>query len=226
MQEEDATEYEMRYCAFIDFLGFSDAVNSGSWKPGEVIAAMEKAGNVAGGDSDIQVTQFSDSLIISASADEEWSFLSIIWTVRFLILELTAHGVLLRGGITKGQIFHQDNFAFGPAFIRAYKLEQAAGAPRVILDKDLEKHVLWPSSMDSSEKKEFKQESIPEDYDGWRFVDYFSASHASDFDALEEGLEDHYQNLRALVKQHSGSANPSLISKYGWLDAKLKAVGH
>lgn len=226
MQEKGVAEYETRYCAFIDFLGFADAVNSGAWKPDEVIAAMKKASNVVSGDSDIKVTQFSDSLILSASADEEWSFVSIIWTVRFLILELTAHGVLLRGGITKGEIFHQDNFAFGPAFIRAYRLEQAAGMPRVILDKDLEKEVLWPSSMDASEKKEFKQESIPTDYDGWRFVDYFSATHASDFDALEEGLEEHYHRLRVLVNQYSSSANPSLISKYGWLDAKRKAVGH
>lgn len=220
-----ATGYETRYCAFIDFLGFAEAVDSGAWQPGDVIAAMRKAKSVAAGDADIRVTQFSDSLVLSASVDGQWSFLSTILTARFLIFELTAHDVLLRGGITKGPMFHQDNLAFGPAFIRAFRLEQAAGAPRIILDKNLEKQAIWLSSMNAREKQEFKKNSIPTDYDGWRFVDYFSASHESEFDAGPAGLKDHYDRLRGLVHKYADAANPSLISKYGWLDAKLKAVG-
>jgi hypothetical protein len=224
MSEHGDTKYEERYCAFIDFLGFAEAVNSGAWQPDDVLAAMKKANKVVG-DSDIKFTQFSDSLVLSALAEEEWSFLSIVLTARFLIFELTAHAVLLRGGITKGAMFHEDNLAFGPAFIRAYRLEQAAATPRIILDKDLVEEALWPSTMVVSEKKDFKMTSIPKDYDGWRYVDYLSPSHASEFDALEEGLESHYEQLRAMVTSHSTSSVPSLISKYGWLDAKLKAVG-
>lgn len=225
MAGKEATKYEERYCAFIDFLGFADAVNAGDWMPDDVLAVMNKAKSVVTGDEDIRVTQFSDSLILSASADEEYSFLSMILIVKFLILELTAHGVLLRGGITRGPLFHENSFVFGPAFIRAYRLEQAAATPRVILDKNLEKKVLWPSTADTNEKKKFKQNTIPLDYDGWRYVDYLSSDLVSDFDAGEYGLEHHYEQLRALVKKHGGSTNPSLLSKYGWLDSKLKAVG-
>ena len=224
MADQDSPEYEERYCAFIDFLGFANAVNSGSWSPTKVIAAMKKAKDVCAGDSDIKFTQFSDSLILSATADGELSFLSIVISTRFLILELTSHGVLLRGGITKGQMYHRDNFAFGPAFIRAYRLEQAANSPRIILDTDIEKEVLWPSPMDKAEIRDFKKHSIPKDFDGWRYVDYMSPTHVGEFDASYEGLNSHYKSLRKLVKTNCESSDPSLITKYGWLDAKLKAV--
>ncbi len=225
MKEQAKAQYEERYCAFIDFLGFKHAVTSGAWQPDDALAAMKKASNVATGDSDVAFTQFSDSVVLSAPADEEWSFLSIVLVARFLIFELTAHGVLLRGGITKGLMYHQDNLAFGPAFIRAYALEQAAGTPRIVLDRGLDADAVWPSTMDDSEIGNFRKRSIPQDHDSWRYIDYLSPHLAGEFGGLEEGLQSHYEQLRGLVKDNAASDSPSLISKYGWLDSKLKAVG-
>ena len=217
--------YQDRYCAFIDFLGFANAVNNGEWTPDQVISAMQKARKVSGGDEDlIQVTQFSDSIVLSAEASNDWAFLTILSTSMFLIMELAAHGILLRGGITRGDLFHEENFAFGPAFIRAYRLEQAAGTPRIIIDTKIEEKAIWPDSMNKKEIRGFLENSIPKDFDGWRFVDYFSESLTTDFDEGPEGLKSHHERLRKLVTKHKNSTEPSLVSKYGWLDAKLKAV--
>jgi hypothetical protein len=47
-------------------------------------------------------------------------------------------GFLLRGGITIGDIVHDDEVVFGPGLNRAYELEsQVARMPRIILDPDL-----------------------------------------------------------------------------------------
>ncbi|WP_371437572.1 hypothetical protein [Polaromonas sp.] len=217
--------YSDRYCAFIDFLGFANAVNSGEWTPDQVVASLRKAQQVSGGDEDlISVTQFSDSIVLSAPATDDWAFLSVLSTTTFLIMELAAHGILLRGGLTRGDLYHEQNIAFGPAFIKAYQLEQTAGAPRVILDKDIEKTATWPESMSKNEISGFLKNSIPKDFDGWRYVDYFSASLMTNFDDGPDGLESHYLQLRSLVRKHKDTMVPSLISKYGWLDAKLKAV--
>jgi hypothetical protein len=152
MKPTPGNKYEQRYCAFIDFLGFTDAIEKETWTPDQIHSAMAKAANVAGGEEEvIRVTQFSDSLILSAPVNEDWAFLTLVSTAFFLTIELVQHNVLIRGGIAKGDLYHQDNMAFGPAFIRAYHLEQAANTPRIILDSELAEKAYWPDSMDNDE---------------------------------------------------------------------------
>lgn len=218
--------YEDRYCAFIDFLGFAEAVDSGRWSPDDIVSAMQKAARVSGGDEDvIKVTQFSDSVVLSALVSQPWAFQTIVSTAFYLLIELVNHDILLRGGITKGPLYHQDNLAFGPAFIRAYRLEQAANTPRIIVDKDIAENALWPESMDGSEIRGVLKYSVPKDFDGWRYVDYFSSHHVEEFDDGYDGLVEHYASLKAMVKNHKSSNSASIQSKYGWVEAKLQEVG-
>jgi len=46
-------------------------------------------------------------------------------------------GFLCRGGISRGLVYHKDEIIFGPAMISAYRLEQAAVMPRIILHDDV-----------------------------------------------------------------------------------------
>jgi hypothetical protein len=56
---------------------------------------------------------------------------SIFWLQRYLL----RRGILTRGGIALGQLLHHHNVIFGPALVRAYRLEsQLALFPRVIVD--------------------------------------------------------------------------------------------
>jgi hypothetical protein len=218
--------YEERFCAFIDFLGFASAVEKGIWTPDEILSAMHKAAKVSGGDEDVvQVTQFSDSLILSTKVDNDWGLYNVVSTAFFLAIELANHGILLRGGITKGEMYHKEMLAFGPAFIRAYRLEQAASTPRIIIDEGIVEYGPWPEPMEAQEVNEMLEISLPRDSDGWRYVDYLSPQHVSEFDDGKEGLERHYSTLRRLVAEHKGAKDPSLRTKYGWLDEKLKKHG-
>nr|WP_317187917.1 hypothetical protein [Acinetobacter gerneri] len=49
------------------------------------------------------------------------------------------HNILLRGALTIGEIYHDENMVFGPAMVEAYELEsKVAEFPRIILHDKIE----------------------------------------------------------------------------------------
>lgn len=87
----------------------------------------------------VLVTFFSDSIVISsASEDPAASALVIDLVVRLAIRLWQDHGLLIRGGVTVGNLCHiVDGPLFGPAMNRAYHLEsKEAKNPRILVDKE------------------------------------------------------------------------------------------
>lgn len=83
------------------------------------------------------VTYFSDSLVISAPSDDLISSQMILDLLAKLSIKLwTEHALLIRGGITIGNLIHIENGPlFGPAMNRAYHLEsKIAKNPRILID--------------------------------------------------------------------------------------------
>jgi hypothetical protein len=224
MVTKPAATYESRYVLFIDILGFKNMIQSGEWSPGAIVAALRKAERTAGEDGvRIRASQFSDSIIMSVP-DDEFGFYSITSAAFFLAIELVQHGVLLRGGISKGRIYHNENICFGPAVLSAYALEQRATFPRVVLEANLLDRAKWPDSMDASEKREYRHHNVPFDRDGQRFVDYFHHTHEGEFDAGWAGLQKHYEKLSDLVMAQANNEDPRIREKYDWLSQKLDAA--
>jgi hypothetical protein len=66
--------------------------------------------------------------------------------------ELTAiHGILLRGGISLGECYEDEDFIFGPALVNSYELEERTAVfPRIVIASDLveastkETGEVWP----------------------------------------------------------------------------------
>lgn len=152
---ENALRYKNRIVAFLDILGWKSAILSNKCERGNVVKALGMtlaqlqgvakhfnslndllldeqtwAGNPV-------ITQFSDSLVISVDDDRQGR--EALQNALFVITSnLIAFGFLLRGGVTRGEIFHDGNLVFGPALIEAYDLEsKVASTPRVILSKEL-----------------------------------------------------------------------------------------
>ncbi|MFJ7971345.1 hypothetical protein [Psychrobacillus sp. NPDC096389] len=169
------TQYENRLVAFIDILGFSNHVRNSEKsnisfielrdilkeieeyiikenKIQETQAVMQKHFNNKY--NKLEYIQFSDSLIISTPIFNHTSIFSFTLQITYLQAYFLNKGVLLRGGVSYGQIFHQGNICFGPAFIRAYKLEnELADVPRIVIDTDLVNGKIIPSTL--------KEEDIP-----------------------------------------------------------------
>jgi len=101
----------------------------------EVAALFSKA---LKGESSIQVTHFSDSIVISVGMENEMNVMSVLEYIGRLIYNLwNEFKILIRGAITIGELVHVENGAlFGPAMVEAYDLEtNLANYPRIIIDE-------------------------------------------------------------------------------------------
>ena len=83
-----------------------------------------------------QVSTFSDNVAISAPVDQNLP--NLLQAVTVMQLGTQSRGLLIRGGVTIGQLVHDSECVFGPALNRAYDLERrVAKYPRIILDPEL-----------------------------------------------------------------------------------------
>lgn len=133
--------YEKRIVAFVDILGFKtiieDSVCDTSLRR-KVLEATEiihsrREGQIEG----TQVTTFSDSAVISYPLNMRNALFYTIIDIIHLQLELGNKGIMLRGGIAIGDVYHDDDIVFGPAMNEAYFLEsKVAKFPRVVIRKE------------------------------------------------------------------------------------------
>ena len=145
-------EYEDRYVAFLDILGFRDLIHRLGASPGEAIEKVIQAlevpsevrldGIILGRIDDISVdrhtlTTFSDCVVISTRKSER-GLMNLLFHVRAIVFRLLRLGFLSRGGIAQGPVYHRDGKVFGPAMLEAYILEsEEADFPRVILQPEI-----------------------------------------------------------------------------------------
>ena len=142
------TVYKDRYIVFIDILGFKDIVNKSNndnKKAEEILENLKCIERIKKENDEIfkltsinrRVTIFSDSIIISYPLlhSESGCFLSLVLDIIYITIELLNKGVYIRGGMTYGKLYHENNICFGPAMVEAYSLEQEAIYPIIIIDK-------------------------------------------------------------------------------------------
>ena len=170
LEQKDIKENMHECCiAFIDILGFKAMVNKNIEK---VILALRyikmfrdsfykipsRMGNpkqtevVSEPDEEIdeyenlpKATMFSDSIVISKEIDEYFSFSDFIQFIAQLQFELLREGILLRGGIDIGLVYHDDSFIFGSGMISAYLLEsEVSKYPRITISQNAIKRIqMW-----------------------------------------------------------------------------------
>jgi len=136
-----------RFVAFMDVLGFSKIVLDTD----RASAIMEELETVRNDTlmmakeeelKELQITWFSDSIVITYLAEDItdlYILLSIIQEIQF---KLIIRGVLLRGGIARGECYHKNNIIVGKGMIEAYTLESKfANTPRIILSEQIKKFI-------------------------------------------------------------------------------------
>ncbi len=84
------------------------------------------------------VTMFSDSIVISQPFDSFFDISEFVEFISKIQYTLLTEGILIRGGISTGTLYHSDKYLFGTAIVSAYKLEsKKAIYPRIIIDEKL-----------------------------------------------------------------------------------------
>jgi hypothetical protein len=231
-EKGDAPIYSERYVAFVDILGFSNIVRASVSSPDqaeELAKILQRLANrttsTGISDADDFLGQsFSDCIVLSENATPK-GLLYLLQTLTFVSLDLLSNGILVRGGIAKGQLHHTDKVVFGPALIEAYRLEsQIAKFPRIILDRYA--------------RADFKQNKIgdgvdplirPEiqlDNDGPPFLDIFSPFRAPSLGSHER-LQMIADSCRAYIQDQLNSSiyDPGVFEKLRWLTIYWNSTG-
>jgi hypothetical protein len=136
--------YRDKYVLFVDLLGFGWRVrqseSSDEWQESILKEIRLFRQSVADAPSCGMVcTRFSDCIVISADRTFE-GLRGISNCLQTLTTNLIQYGILLRGGLVAGAIYHEDEVVLGPAMLEAYELEsKKAKYPRTLVSEEIRK---------------------------------------------------------------------------------------
>ena len=138
--------YEQRVLAYIDILAWKDLIKR-SADDFSVMATITKAvesltehrrfvdhvGRSALGPQSIQLTVFSDTVVLSCRPNPRAVYFLCMHAKKFCIRLMEA-GLYTRGAIVRGALYHSGDIIFGPALVEAYTLESSvAKYPRIVV---------------------------------------------------------------------------------------------
>lgn len=226
---ENALRYDIRIVAFLDILGWKDRIMSKGNESGDIAKALGKTlaqlKNVASHFNSLSkllpegrkwqgnpiMTHFSDSLVISVDDDSRGRE-ALQNALLVLTSNLIGFGLLLRGGVARGEIFHDGGLVFGPALIQAYELEsKIASTPRVILSEELSAR--WGERETSG--------ALPwiTSSDGHMFFNFLPPFMGNPFFTDQQLWQSRLEPIRALIlnKAQDATCPDNVFSKYLWL---------
>lgn len=170
MKEAKFTE---KFIGFVDILGFKAmthaAENGGTPSLAEIMKLTTKMGSKADlaeyrrvgpiscpdapcirKDMDIQITQISDCVIVSTEISPA-GVINLVWHSWSVCMRLLGDGIMLRGYLERGSVYHDDQTVIGSGYIDALKREsevsvfkQAAderGTPFIEVDPEVVSYV-------------------------------------------------------------------------------------
>lgn len=219
--------YSRSVVTFVDILGFADLVQE--TPAAEVDDILDAIADTAGlplygDDSPTKALQFSDSVIRARSLGSDTIYDALLEEIQELATAqwmLIKVSVLIRGGTTVGDVSVTDRRAFGPAFVRAYRLESTlAGSPRIVIDPsviaDLRAHIRSQPVAHRRTLISDLRDHIRQGDDGVWFIDFInSARVVNGPDEVREDLV----GIRNFIVAEAGKfhSNPSVLPKYLWL---------
>jgi hypothetical protein len=136
-----------------------------------------------------------------------------------------SNGILVRGGIAKGQLHHTAKVVFGPALIEAYRLEsQIAKFPRILLDRDT--HADFKQNNIGHDIDPVFRPEVQLDNDGPPFLDIFSPFRAPAYGSNER-LRMVASNCRSNIQTQLDDSiyDPGIFEKLRWLAIYWNSMG-
>jgi len=241
---DEVIMYEERVLAYIDILGFSNAVEKTINKEteSEIYYETEKIDNLLDEENfhlnireylvsrqriNGKVTsQFSDSVIISYLKEND--IYNILQDVYFLCVMALEKGFLFRGAIVSGKLFHTEKKIFGPALVEAVKLEKSKAIfPRIIVAKDILDIAKNNYSKCVEPDVEYMNlmELVSCDFDGFYYINYIEKLYTG----VDVGInkeEEHLIWLCNTIKdlKNKFDLDDGIKCKYFWLKEKLIIV--
>lgn len=243
-------KYERRIVAFIDILGFKEIVKQSEydttkiellysvldylkdWETSEKwdlkFVEIEEDAQKRGVDNfDIRgktnSTSFSDSIVVSVKVNDNVNEMTstLVVNLAYIGAILMEKGILFRGGLTIGNIIHNENgTVFGQGLIDAYLLEtKSAKYPRIILSDKLIKELNYP--IDTKRNRYPYHQYIDRFNDGcvgFHQMIYYQVIE-SWTEMTAEKLTSSLESIRKVIVNGLDASfeNPEVYEKYRWL---------
>lgn len=222
-------DYEDRIVVFMDMLGFKNLINntmldinykSQVFKVMNIIKDIESRnynGVLRLDEIGKEVTVFSDSIVISYPCSLASALYYILIDIIHIQIDLICNGILLRGGIAIGKLYHKGNIVFGPAMIQAYLLEsEKAKTPRIIIEP---KSVQFGINvLPKINYKDYEHDAIygllKKDSDGHLFINFLEQTGELDY---EGDIILILQNIKKIIIVGLSCECLEIVEKYEWL---------
>lgn len=239
MLDDSAASYKKAIVSYIDTLGFTEMIEKSRKDPTEVVklrdrlaamrqVATENSEHRKDSGENIPVVfdsfSFSDLIVRCTEIrnDPPW-FILLMAELSYLATRqsgLVAEGVLVRGGISVGDIFvdSEKRVVFGPALVTSYELERKqATYPRIVIDRELAREAanitFLPPLRDLIRRGE----------DGTHFLDYLYGPLVIQWtpvmtsDRRKQLLIAHRQTIETCLQEDSKHKDEHLKQKHRWL---------
>ena len=225
------SDYRDSFVAFLDLLGFSEAVESIatqedfdriSWLLFAIKKEAESYSGAEGILADLSATAVSDSIIVSVPFNGPAAAMKFVAMLHYLQYNLlVGFQAPLRGFVTRGPLYHHDGILFGAGFMAAYRGESTAKFPRVVVDPQIIEHARSViEAVESLEAKVSIFDYLDEDSDGCFFIDYLKPVGAVANNPEIDSAAEHrrIRNFTALCLRQFAD-NRRILPKYEWLQA-------
>ncbi len=232
--------YKDCYVAFIDILGFKNLLRNAdfrmikevfdgliSFQPAPLIG--NKGRHVY---DKIRYYIMSDSIVVYVETGYKGSFIALTDVCLQIQIKLSNNNppILVRGGISRGLLYHEGNVIFGPGLSAAYSLEnELANYPRIVFVSDIRDKAI--DNMGRLFVFDYTPLFYKKDSDKLFYIDYMNtyayipsieAKNVEDVSYFEknyfEGLYDYVISVLA------SETNPSIREKYLWLLNKIESA--
>lgn len=219
--------YETRILAFIDIMGFSAKVKSSEKNSNDVKLIYDALSQIrelfldeSYKEFDTQVTQFSDSLIISINESQQSGIYHMVTDCSFAIHSLLSNGFLCRGIIMEGELIHNDTILFGPLYMKATEAEANEDLPIIKVKKDIIQIARrYPNEVNiglEDEEIEFVLTHLKELNETEYYVNYFENYHTL-IGAGNTETKEYFENARTFIESGLKTAKTfSIYRKFDW----------
>lgn len=148
----------------------------------------------------------SDSIVvsipdqISLTGDRRLSLIHtatiLLHTVFYIQRQLIQLGILTRGAISTGHLFHSKHHVIGDGLVKAYNLERSCAVyPRVVLDPELVEKLTEETHQLTRDRRLDIGHLFRQDSDGMYFCDYLGV----DLENVEDDWESRLWNIEQFV---------------------------
>ncbi|WP_425005780.1 hypothetical protein [Mycolicibacterium sp. S3B2] len=220
--------YKQHFVAFFDILGFSEIVSADMTDEeaieqiellnGALTACRQMFSRQWSWEEDaFTVSMFSDCVCVAIPA--RWENLDAFFQIiAYLQSHFAVNGIAIRGAVTVGRYYSNDQLIFSSALVEAYKIESAKTTPPcIVVSPKLQQHI------DKQRPKMNKRYAVTLDYyrrgyvfhdtDGVMFIDYLNFMPAADDNG--EKLRLHRDWIAGNLAKFVGVE--SVHKKYRWL---------